>query len=294
MMKRFCLGLVVVTLLFGLVGVIQAGGVFQEDWNSGSIDPAVWEVNEDGAVTKVINAVNGVAGDDALMITGTGGWGQAIWSKDQFSRAGSGMGTYAEFVTWVEGGLGAPNQGLHGPFHQIKNGGSPDPNAKVGPFSVELGAEWNWASQRWAENGQFSAGPALSGDGGIGATFQSRFGHSSGKSNALRMRVTMGATQGGKIEWFNTDTNQWVVEGDYRDGVLGTGNQGKGTAANVLLGFESFGKNGNGTTDTATGIVRNGVFIDDIVVGNVVPEPLTASLSLLALGSLALVRRRLS
>jgi len=125
-----------------------------------------------------------------------------------------------------------------------------------------------------------SLGPDLSGQGGpIGATFQSRFGHSHDKSDALRVRFTLGATQGGMIEWFNTDIDEqsgevvgWVVEGDFREGVLGSGTQGQGTAKNVLLGFESYWENGNTAVDITTGtVVRNGVFIDDIVIGTVVP-----------------------
>ena len=250
----------------------QAQILFEENWNSGSINSANWTVNDDGAVMTVINAVDGVAGDDALMITGNNGWGQTISSVANYSRAGNGLGLYIEFSTWVEGGVGAPNQGLQAPFHRVNHPApSPDPAAPIGPFSIELGTDGNWFGLSWSENATFDAGPTLSGDdGAIGATFQSRFGHSQDKSDALRVRFTLGATQGGMIEWFNTDTNEWVVEGDFREGVTGTAQQGLSNAANVILGFESFGQNGNTAVDTATGtVVRNGVFIDDIVVGNV-------------------------
>jgi hypothetical protein len=261
--------------------------------DSGSINPADWAVNDVGAVTRVINAVDGVAGDDALMITGNTLWGQTISSLASYSRAGSGLGIFVEFSTWVENHIdcqqnqpacaGAPNQGFHGPFHQVDHPmPSPDAAAPIGPFSIELGAEWNWFPMRWSENAQWDPdGPPLSGaNGTIGATWQSRFGHSLGKSEALRVRFTLGATQGGMIEWFNTDFDEdtqdvvgWVLEGDFREGVLAIGSQGSGTAASVRLGFECWLGNANTAVDTTTGIVRNGVFIDDILVAAIEPEP---------------------
>jgi hypothetical protein len=281
-MKRFCLCCAALALMTGATGVGQAQILFEEDWDSGVINLTDWTVHDAGAITTVINAVRGVGGDDALMITGTSNWGQTISSVATYSRAGSGHGIYVEFTTWVEEtGGGAPTQGHHGPFHQANHpNASPDPAAPIGPFSIELGAEWNWQDMRWAENAEWDVGPELSGgDGAIGATFQSRFGHSHGKHDALRVRFTLGPTQGGMIEWFNTDFDEetqdvvgWVVEGDFREGVLGTANQGQGTATNVLLGFESFGLNGNTAMDDETSIVRNGVFIDDIVV-DTVPAP---------------------
>jgi hypothetical protein len=257
-----------------------------EDFNSGSINPAVWTVHDDQdapAVTTVINAVDGVTGDDALMITGNTGWGQTISSVASYSRFGCGGGIYVEFTTWVESnGGGAPTQGLNGPFHRVNHPNpSPDLTAPIGPFSIELGADGNWFGMKWSENAMHNAGPTLSGEtGAVTPTWQSRFGHSHDKSDAVRVRFTLGATQGGMIEWFNTDFDEeteevvgWVLEGDFREGALGIGTQGQGTAKNVLLGFECFGINGSGAVDTTTGtVVRNGVFIDDIVIGTIGPS----------------------
>ena len=271
-------------LTANFANVSHAVTLFEENWDSGTIDPADWTVRNDGAgaATTVINAVDGVAGDNALMITGNTTWGQTISSVATHSRAGSGLGIFVEFTTWVEGGLGAPSQGLNGPFHQVNHPDpNPDPAAAIGPFSIELGADGNWFGMKWSENAMHNAGPTLSGEtGAVTPTWQSRFGHSHDKSDAVRVRFTLGATQGGMIEWFNTDFDEeteevvgWVLEGDFREGALGIGTQGQGTAKNVLLGFECFGINGSGAVDTTTGtVVRNGVFIDDIVIGTIGPS----------------------
>ena len=87
----------------------------------------------------------------------------------------------------------------------------------------------------------------------------------------MRLRFTLGATQGGMIEWFNENSQTWIVEGDFRDGNLGIAPQGTSATAMVRLGWLSLGVaggagNGNTNLDDATGVARDGVFIDDIVV----------------------------
>jgi hypothetical protein len=275
-------------LTTGFVSVSHADTLFEENWDSGAIDPLVWTLSQaavDNNAYVVMDAVNGDpegTGDKALMYRGFGSWAETIASAATYNRDTGGDGLVIEFSTWVEGGQGAPAQGINGPFH--------NPNAAtIGPGTIEFGTDWNWPFHGWSENSMFNGGMNVdllhSGAFAIDATvWQSRYGHSHGKElDALRVRYTLGATQGGKIEWLNTTINQetgevvgWVSEGDFRDGDLGVGPQGTSTSATVRLGWLSLGHStwdGNcnpatctATPDDGTGVLRVGVFIDDLIV----------------------------
>ena len=272
-------------LTTGFVSVSHADTLFEENWDSGTIDPLVWVLSqaaEDNNAIVVLDAANGDpegTGDKALMYNGLGGWAETIASAATYNRNTGGDGLVIEYTTWVEGGRGAPAQGFNGPFH--------NPNATIGPGTIEFGTEWNWPSHQWSENSTFYGkcrgnpdheGWLLwhSGDANINPnTWQSRFGHSHGKElDALRVRYTLGATQGGRIEWFDTSINEeteevvgWVSEGDFRDGAEGEETQGTSSSATVRLGWLTLGTgNGNPDLDEATGVARSGIFIDDILV----------------------------
>ena len=290
-MKKMRIGCLAL-LICGLASASHAEMtvVFEEDWDSGIIDPLVWELSPFAVSNNayvVIDAVDGVSGDSALMYNGFGGWSETISSIATYNRNNSGSGLVVEFSTWVEGGLGAPAQGHHGPFHHPSptNPNPGDANAAIGPFSIEMGVDWNWPFAGWSEDQNFNGGNnlnlLLSGSFAVDdMTYQSRFGHSLGKfdnpgvprrDGAMRMRFTLGATQGGMIEWFEEDSQTWIVEGDFRDGNLGTAPQGESDTALVRLGWLSLGNgggtgNGNPDLDDATGVARDGVFIDDIIV----------------------------
>jgi len=301
-MKR----LAICCLFFGtadFVSVSHADTLFEENWDSGTIDSGVWTLSADAMTNSayvVIDAVDGDpggTGDKALMYNGFGSWLETIESVATYNRDNNGDGLVIEFTTWVEGGFGASAQGFNGPFH--------NPNQTVHFTTIEFGTEWNWPSHQWSENSMFHGrcrgNPAHAGwllwHSGTGAidsdTYQSRFGHSQGKDiDALRVRYTLGATQGGMIEWLdeNEDPPVWVPEGDFRDGTLGpvivvqeadpmamppvpeiTFQQGLSDSETVRLGWLTLGNasgtgNGNTELDDQTGVARDGVFIDDILV----------------------------
>jgi hypothetical protein len=293
----------------GFVSVSHADTLFEENWNSGTIDPLVWTLSADAVTNNayvVMDAVNGdpeATGDKALMYVGWGSWQETIESVATYNRDTGGDGLVIEFSTWVEGSNGASAQGFNGPFH--------NPDATVSFTTIEFGTEWNWPSHQWSEGSMFNgkcrnnpahAGWPLwhSGDGSVNDNlWQSRFGHSLGKidnpeilrpDGAMKVRYTLGATQGGRIEWFDTSINEdtdevvgWVSEGDYRDGTLGsvipdtTFQQGTSSSPTVRLGWLTLGYppehpsgnhpgNGNLVLDMETGIKRDGIFIDDIIV----------------------------
>jgi hypothetical protein len=279
-------------LTSSFVSVSHADTILEENWNSGTIDSGVWTLStaaETNNAYVVIDALDGdpeATGDKALMFNGSSTWAETLESVATYNRDTGGDGLVIEFTTWVEGGVGAPGQGFNGPFH--------NPAATIAPASIELGTTWNWQSHQWSEDGTFNAfdrsnqDPAHqnwplyhSGFQNIDSnTWQSRFGHSNDKNDAVRVRYTLGATQGGMFEWFNTNIDAqsgeeigWVVEGDFRDGTLGQVipdnpfRQGTSTLATVRLAWFSFaGGNPNTETDDQTGVVRNGVFIDDILL----------------------------
>ena len=295
-------------LTSSFVSVSHADTILEENWNSGTIDSGVWTLStaaETNNAYVVIDALDGdpeATGDKALMFNGSSTWAETLESVATYNRDTGGDGLVIEFTTWVEGGVGAPGQGFNGPFH--------DPNATVSFTTIEFGTEWNWPSHQWSESSMFQgkcrdnpahAGWPLwhSGDGSVdseGGVWQSRFGHSHSKSGnpetprpdgAMRVRYTLGATQGGRIEWFNDNTQQWVVEGDFRDGTLGplietapgdpptTFQQGLSSSPTVRLGWLTLGYapghanhpgNGSLIVDLTTGVKRDGIFIDEILV----------------------------
>jgi len=314
-MKRFCVCFAAGCLFFAtasFVSVSHAETLFEENWDSYGVetipDPLVWTRSADAQTNNayvVMDAVNGdpdLTGDKALMYVGWGSWLETIKSVATYNRDNNGDGLVIEFSTWVEGSNGASAQGFNGPFH--------DPNATVSFTTIEFGTEWNWPSHQWSESSMFQgkcrdnpahAGWPLwhSGDGSVdseGGVWQSRFGHSHSKSGnpetprpdgAMRVRYTLGATQGGRIEWFNDNTQQWVVEGDFRDGTLGplietapgdpptTFQQGLSSSPTVRLGWLTLGYapghanhpgNGSLIVDLTTGVKRDGIFIDEILV----------------------------
>lgn len=262
------------------VGASHAATLFEENWDSGAIDPGVWALSpaaQANSAFVVIDAVDGVSGDKALMYNGFGSWHETIASVATYNRDNAGDGLVIEYSTWVEGGLGAPAQGFNGPFH--------NPNQVVRYDSIEFGTDWNWPFHGWSENKTFNGGNSLSllhtGSFEVNPNeWQSRFGHSLGKVNnpsilrpngAMKVRYTLGATQGGMIEWFNEITQQWVLEGDYRDGALGSHTQGSSSFPTVRLGWLTLGNaggtgNSNTNLDDQTGVARDGIFIDDILV----------------------------
>jgi hypothetical protein len=326
-MERFCALCAAgcfffVTANFGAVS--HAETLFEENWNSYDDlttvpDPAVWTLSQ-AAITNnafvVMDAVDGDSegtGDKALMYVAWGAWQETIESVATYNRDTGGDGLVIEFSAWVEGDQRASGLGFNGPFH--------NPDATVSYNTVEFGTTLLWNSMQWGEGSIYTDKchcttpdwPLFhSGEGSSAMEepqkMQSRLGWSLGKfedtnndrmmDRALRMRYTLGAQQGGMIEWLDEteDPPVWVSEGDFRDGNLGpvhvyweanpmadppqpelTIQQGTSSLPTVRLGFLTLGippghpsglhlGNGNQELDDKTGIKRDGLFIDDILL----------------------------
>src|SRR5258707_822866 len=89
---------------FAFIGLssVRADPLFEENWNSGTIDSSIWLIRHLNDVSTVgLYNVDG-AGDYALMTGSDGQWGHGLYSKNTFSR---GHNIRCTFKTW---GLAAP------------------------------------------------------------------------------------------------------------------------------------------------------------------------------------------
>jgi len=195
-------------------------------------------------------------GDYALALRGyQDNNGTPTWGQDQIYSTASysrADNVTVQYKVWVKPSINA-QVGMHGGWHN--NSAGPvysSPEATFGYVMTDIRAQ---------ENGDgLQGGPSM-------AAFTAALGLTNDKSNALTVRLTLDATQGAKWEW----SSDGILFNTERD-TLGTGN------SNNLLNYVGFGPF-HGQAGTT--------LIDDIAV---TPEP--ATMTLLGLGALGLLRRR--
>ena len=262
--------------------------LFSEDWNSGAINPADWNVNGPTAnVFGVELPANSAPGDMALAMRGTqdpdfpgtaSTWTDSIMSVLDFDRN---QQVTVEFKAWHKQGSNV-QVGVHGGFHHLNVAGSQQifgndlgntPEATFGHFVNDI---------RAYESGDgFQAiGTAVS---FAGATLSLTGANT--KNGASTFKVTLDPTAGAKWEIdvpaANANANM-ICGGPGPCSIVGRDTLGSGTSNNALNNV-GFGVGGAGLAGT--------VYIDDVIV-SAIPEP--SSLLLLVGGALALVgvRRR--
>lgn len=193
-------------------------------------------------------------GDYALALRGSGEGGTPTWGQDQIFSSANFSRADNVTVEYLVWTKPAINAqvGIHGGWHK----------STAGPvYNAEASIDYVVSSLEAYEDGDgLQAGLFL-------PAFTTAMTQTNDKSNALTVRITLDATQGAKWEWSS-------------DGVLfttGRDTLGSGTSSNLLnhVGFGPF----HGQAGTT--------LIDDI---KVTPEP--ATMTLLGLGAVGLLRRR--
>ena len=246
--------LVKVTMVLAMIfALVPAASGFTENWDSGSINASLWTVTDTDGTDIILEDLGG--GDYALALKGTQDGGNPHWGDHIYSVAGYNRAdnVVLEFRVWIKPSINV-QLGIHGGGH----------NSTAGPQYSTPEATYGYVVSdiRCQEAGDgLQGGPST-------ASFTTDLTLTNDKSNALIARLTLGATQGAKWEYSKDGGSNWILERD----TLGSGTSS--TATNYI-GFGPFDAQA-GTT-----------LIDDITV---IPEP--ATLALLALGSLALLRRR--
>ena len=113
--------LFIFVLLTTFVPVLQGATLLTENWNSGTINSAVWKVLGNTAVTNLENLGGG---DYALALRGyqdpAGNpypvWGDDIYSLASFARGSSGGGLSVQFKVWYMAGINV-QAGMHAGWH---------------------------------------------------------------------------------------------------------------------------------------------------------------------------------
>lgn len=253
------LGRVLCFVLGSLFGTHSfAEVIFSENWNSGVINQALWNVAPlPGKVALQQVAPNDWAiysnGDGAHQYIPNGGtigaWSGWFYSKSSFSRIDDTRVTFKVWGDPTKVGPWPTGSSINGPWHQTGS----SPSYLGNEESVGMGPQSGPDSSKtyphiFLESGVWD--PPSMGLKSLSVAFQSAYAAASSKANAMSIRMWLGNTMGGRLEW-STDNVNWHLEQDTR------GSSG-GTQKNVFLGW---------------GTQVGAVFVDDIVVerGGVVP-----------------------
>jgi hypothetical protein len=247
-MKRtnltICLFFTVIPLMFlAAPNRSEAATLFSENFSTGIFNPVDWSVSDPGNGQAVVADSGG--GDFAAYTVGPSPYDFTDWQYNFHSLASYPRGTdlRCTFKSWKDPTkptwAGAVNFGIMGPFHLTGF----NPLAVYGNMAVTV--EGGAVPMQFNSKGPFNQGTAVT------VPLSTAFNASTTKATGVWIRVTLGNTSGGLLEWSTNGVN-YTVDTDNRDLV------GHNTAANVVLGF---------------GTHAGAVWIDDIVVENSVAPP---------------------
>jgi len=163
--------------------------LFSEDWESGSIDASKWTAIE--GTPGDVSVVDDGAGGKALRIQNQAGlnWGTILYGDQVFTR---GSNLSMQFRVWNNGNPPYTNNGIAGGWHH-------SPSTGATGHALILGFWWP-TFENWENNGQGG-----SGNQAPNAEFVPDFESAINKANSLIIKVTLGANQGGRIEWSADD-----------------------------------------------------------------------------------------
>lgn len=243
----------ILALVTAFSSVAEPNILFQENWESGNIDPKRWRTQAHDNVLLAVEDISGDGSDHALVMwPGLQGpvWSISVRSAREFSRSDEPVVTA---LLWG------------------------DPSRAMAEYAYPLGMGWlfgfhneegfkyhriyedleavmdNWFAPMYGDLNRFfnftqapvlsvfnlsTSGKRMSGE------LTAALGLAVSKEKAIQIRIHLGKEQGAKFEWFNPVTRVWVEEVD-TIGVAG------GEKEKVTLGF---------------GPANACVFIDDIVV----------------------------
>ena len=216
--------------------------LFSDDFSSGVFGPA-WVANDPGNGETAVADSGG--GDFAAFTVGPTPYDSTDWQYNFHSVASYPRGNdlRCTFKTWRDPSkptwAGAVNFGILGPFHLTTF----NPAAVYGNMAVAV--EGGAVPMAFNSKGPWTSGTPVS------AALSSAFNSSTSKADGVWIRVTLGNTSGGLLE-YSTDGVTYTLDTDNRD--LPDHN----TAAEVILGF---------------GTHAGAVWIDDIVVDDSIGPP---------------------
>lgn len=253
-----CLGsLALASSALWLCATSQAAVIFQEDWQSNSIDPLKWNLEGGGGGPFVfdLNSAGMAApeGDIALFLDDPSfSYTKGVRSVSSFSRA---LGLTASFKLMVQPAQDYLFTGVAGPWTNR--------SAPSGSFpaleQIEAGI-----SRRSGENYHYVEGTSTFDTVGFSPGFRPAFEAATSKANAVDVKVTLGTTTGMRLEW-SVGGGPVTVEVDTIGQPAGTNYAGANVVSSLDPLWLYFGAVANGSN------VGRAV-IDDIVV-TAVPEP---------------------
>lgn len=247
-MRNLKVMLLTSVFVLGLVFSAHAIPLFQEDWDSGSINTAVWEVNVGNGTNASASVELDLIGTDdyAIYTRGGGDWTTWFASTATFPR---GNNLRITFTCWPDPSKSQPTEwaGVQQAVYGAVNGPWKD------PVSYTAGAHaYPVASVLQPGNGVHYFSQThndWSGPGPYGPMddFKAAFEAATDKSNAPIVRVWLGDTMGAKCEWSDDQGTTWYEIAD--DRLTGT----TYTQDPARIAFGTYGC---------------AVFIDDIIVEN--------------------------
>ena len=241
-------------VLFGaLMFTTQAQPLLYENWSSGAFDSARWLVNDNDASTSAGEvAIELYSGDYAAYTKGPlvlavpdDQWDYNYYSKLTWDRGNNLRCTFQVWkditkISWAGGNV---NNVINGPWHNAVSA--------TDPYTTMEAAVGGWGTLPR----KFSLTGWNTGNG-IPTAMEDAYGASDSRENSIWIRVTLGNTSGGMLEWTTENPLPWVNPGgatwtlaeDLRDGSGGElANNG------LMLGFHTH----------AGGVAVDNIYVED-------------------------------
>jgi hypothetical protein len=254
----------------------QAAVIFQEDWQSNTIDPLKWNLEGGGGGPFVFDmnsaGMAAPAGDIALFLDDpTFSYTKGVRSVSSFSRA---LGLTASFKLMVQPSQDYLFTGVGGPWTNRSAPSGSFPSLE----QIEAGI-----SRRSGENYHYVEGTSTFDTVGFSPGFRPALEAATSKAAAVDVKVTLGTSTGMRLEW-SVGGGPVTVESDTIGLAAGLNYAGANVVSSLDPLWLYFGAVANGSN------VGRAV-VDDIVVTGI-PEPSCLAILLGGVVLLAGARRQ--
>ncbi len=186
-----------------------SGAYIEEHWDSGIFDPGIWLVgfHEPPGVIEVIEVIDGGGGDFCMRVAPGQSWyaGSYFYSVNSYPR---GRNLRCTFTCWADPQPSDANgvYGIFGPWHED--------NTQLPHVNMEAMAGFQYDQIKWVEKGD-PFGPQnnypdspridnLNDEGFIP-------GENNSKATGVMIRVWLGNSRGGRLEYSNDGGATWTV-----------------------------------------------------------------------------------